>query len=149
MKQSDIGVIAVIYAIVAAFLSMTLQLPEEAQTYPLTLLGGLLFLNTLYLVLALVKFASDKEIKKDLSGIFAGFVPVQFIFVAVGAVLYVALMEWVGYYAASILYLAASLLFLKVKPSYIVICITALLITIYFVFSMFLKVPLPVGMLFS
>lgn len=149
MKQSDIGVVAVVYAITFFFLSMTLELPEEAQTYPLVLLSALFFLNTLYIVMAFLKYKAEGVMHKDMPKLFGGFLPMQFFFVAVGSGLYIALMQTVGYFAASIIYLVASLLYFKVKTSYIVICVAALMVTIYFVFSMFLNVPLPVGMLFA
>ena len=149
MKQSDFGVVAVLYAIIFGFLSMTLQLPEEAQTYPLTLLVALLFLNTLYLLQALLKYKAEKKVHMDLKRSFAEFMPLQFVFIAVSAALYIVCIEVLGYFAASILYLLVALLFLRVRVSYIVICMAALMTTIYFVFAMFLNVPLPVGMLFE
>ena len=85
----------------------------------------------------------------DLKRIFAEFMPLQFVFIAVSAALYIVCIEVLGYFAASILYLLVALLFLRVRVSYIVICMAALMTTIYFVFAMFLNVPLPVGMLFE
>lgn len=149
MKQSDFGVVAVVYVIIFFFLSMTLQLPQEAQTYPLVLLSALFFLNTLYIGLAYLKYRAEGQIHRDLGRIFKDFLPVQFLFVALGAGLYVALIELVGYFVASAIYLVASLVFFKVKASFIVICIALLMVTIYLVFAMFLNVPLPVGMLFE
>ncbi|EJX08322.1 hypothetical protein EVA_03569, partial [gut metagenome] len=41
MKHSDLWVIAVIYAVSLLFFVMTVDLPPDAQTYPLGLIGTL------------------------------------------------------------------------------------------------------------
>ncbi|WP_337389342.1 tripartite tricarboxylate transporter TctB family protein, partial [Duodenibacillus massiliensis] len=80
---------------------------------------------------------------------FKGFLPKQFIGVIIGIIVYVVLLVTAGYYIATIAYLAGALLFLKVKKQWIVLVIAVLLAVIYPVFTLFLKVPLPKGMLFS
>lgn len=74
--------------------------------------------------------------------------PKQFIGVIIGIIVYVVLLVTAGYYIATIAYLAGALLFLKVKKQWIVLVIAVLLAVIYPVFTLFLKVPLPKGMLF-
>ena len=55
----------------------------------------------------------------------------------------------IGFYIATILYLAAAMLFLRVPRLHIAITSGVMLGIIYAVFTLFLKVPLPVGLLFK
>ena len=73
MKKSDIGVVAIIYALIIAFFIPTLSFPSEAQIYPLIVMAILTLLNTLYLINCLMKYFKDKKIERDLSEIFEGF----------------------------------------------------------------------------
>ncbi len=105
-------------------------------------------LNTIYLAVALWRWKVQKLFKDDLEHLYDGFIPSQFFTVMVGAALYVALIYWLGYYVASILYMAVALALLKVKAKWIAVVIISLLVVIWLVFTLFLKVPLPVGQLF-
>ena len=48
MKKSDFAVVGATYAIALFFYVMTVELPPEAQTYPLGLIIALADLNTIY-----------------------------------------------------------------------------------------------------
>lgn len=114
MKRSDIGVTVIIYAFTLFFLVMTLELPPDAQTYPLCLIGGLLALNTLYLGRCLLRARGGGGVVNDLPEIFAGFQWKQFGVVCLSCVLYMIVMALAGFYAASLLYLAGMLWYLGV-----------------------------------
>ena len=107
MKRSDIGVTALMYAFTLFFLYMTLELPPDAQTYPLCLIAGLLILNTCYLVRCLWQLRRQAGIHNDLPDLFAGFQWKQFAFICLGCVGYMLLMHVAGFYIASICYLVA------------------------------------------
>ena len=64
--------------------------------------------------------------------------------VRLGAVLFLA-----GFYIASVAYLVGTMLFLHVPVRHLVITVGVLAVMIYAVFTLFLKVPLPVGLLFK
>ena len=81
MKRSDIGVTALVYAFTLFFLYMTLELPPDAQTYPLCLITGLLVLNTCYLGRCLWQLRRRTGIRNDLPELFAGFQWGQFAFI--------------------------------------------------------------------
>lgn len=102
MKRSDIGVTALVYAFTLFFLYMTLELPPDAQTYPLCLIAGLLVLNTCYLVRCLWQLRRQAGIHNDLPDLFAGFQWKQFAFICLGCVGYMLLMYVAGFYIASI-----------------------------------------------
>jgi len=149
VKKSDFGVVTLIYLFTFFFAYQTKLLPAETQAYPSFLLGAIFILNTAYIVQAYLKYRKERVVKDDMSHLFDGFLPKQFFCVAVGCVVYVVLLYTVGYYIASILYMVGALTLLKVQMKWIAVVILALLVVIYLVFSLFLKVPLPVGMLFA
>lgn len=149
MKRSDIGVTALVYAFTLFFLYMTLELPPDAQTYPLCLIAGLLVLNACYLVRCLWQLRRRTGIHNDLPELFSGFQWKQFAFVCLGCVVYMLLMHVAGFYVASICYLVGTLAFLRVPRWHIVLTVVVMAALIYAVFTLFLKVPLPVGLLFK
>lgn len=166
MTRSDIGIVAIIYATCLLFLTMTLKLKAAAQVYPLCLIGGLALLNTLYLATRLWRLFGDRAAQdapggehaaasarralvNDLPEIFANFLPGQFIFIVIASVAYLALMHFVGFYLAGLVYMLAVMWRLRVPPLHMGITLAVLGALIYAVFTLFLKVPLPRGILFG
>lgn len=149
MKKSDISVCAVIYGICLFFLYMTIQLPEDAQTYPLCLISALAVLNTLYLGRAVRERIRDGVSVDDLRESFAGFKPGQFVVCCLLFIGYMVLLWLTGFYIASVVYLVVCMAFLRVPKLHILITTVVLSVVIWAVFTLFLKVPLPVGLLFK
>lgn len=173
MTRSDIGIVVIIYAICLLFLTMTLKLKAAAQVYPLCLIGGLALLNTLYLATRLwlffggrpaltvpdqdVEAAGDdgarnsakRGLSNDLPAIFSDFLPGQFFFVVVASVAYLVLMQYMGFYVAGLIYMIAVMWRLRVPPLHMGLTLAVLGTLIYAVFTLFLKVPLPRGILFA
>lgn len=154
MTRSDVGVIILIYATALLFFYMTMQLKPAAQIYPLCLIGGLALLDTLYLFRCVFRLARERRatgqgIFNDLPQIFKGFQAQQFIFVVAACAGYMGLLYYLGFYLASLIFMIGVLLYLKVKPMPIAIATFFLGGLVYCVFTLFLKVPLPVGILFS
>lgn len=149
MKKSDIPVVCIIYAIAIAFLIMTLQLPEAAQVYPMVLISALILVNTLYLIRTFLHYRQDHHIEDDYPIIFKGFLSFQFFGVFISIVAYLVLMYFFGYYVSTVLYLACSLLFLKVPMKFNLMTVVVMVIMVVVVFSYFLKVPLPEGLIFG
>lgn len=149
MKRSDFPVVAIIYGIALAFLIATLQLPEPAQTYPLVLISALIFLNTLYLIRSFLNFRKTQRIENDMPVIFHGFLFKQFAGVFIWCVAYLVMMYFLGYYLSTVLFLVGSLLFMRVNILQIAMTTVVLGIMVWAVFSQFLHVPLPVGVLFG
>ena len=147
MKESDLCVIAVVYGVATWFLVMTLQLPPAAQSYPLILLTALYLCNTLFLGKQLYSFYRHRVVLNDFRKLFAGFLPGQFFGVLAGCIM--ALVNYLGYYISSVLYLLLAQFFLKVKPIPAIISCACIMIVTYLVFSMFLHVPLPLGVWFE
>lgn len=149
MKKSDFAVIAVIYAVGLAFLKMTLDLPDEAQTYPLVLITALLAVNSLYLIRQVSTWMKTRKIENDVAQTFKDFIPMQYFGVVIACVIYLVMMDFTGYYLTTLLYLVGSMLFLRVPKLHIVMTVAVLAVMTYVVFTWFLKVPLPVGTIFG
>jgi len=149
MKRSDISVVTVIYAVCLLFFVMTIRLPEAAQTYPLCLIAGLFFLNTLYIGKAVLIYHKEKTMEDDIGQAFGAFQPRQFFGSAALGILYMFLLWLAGFYISTILYMVAAMLYLRVPKLHIAITSCVMLGIIYAVFTLFLKVPLPVGLLFK
>lgn len=148
MKKSDIGVVAIIYAICLFFFAMTIKLKAEAQIYPLCLIGGLCFLNTLYLLRCLFRLRRE-GIVNDLPEVFRGFLGGQFFFIVLSCIGYMALMYVAGFYISSVVYLVGVMWLLRVPKVHLALTVAVLALLIYAVFTLFLKVPLPLGILFK
>lgn len=154
MNKSDIGTIGIIYATCAAFLYMTLQLKPAAQIYPLCLIAGLAILNTLYLGKCLIRLAKARNageiaLHNDFPEIFKDFLSSQFFFIVIACIAYIILLFYLGFYLSSLIYLVGVMCFLRVKPLPLILTTIVLGLLIYGVFTVFLKVPLPKGIIFS
>ncbi len=146
MKKSDIGVLVVMYAICAFFYSQMLQLKADSQTYPRFTILLLFGLSTLYLVQMLVNWKRH-GVQQGKDEAFLGFQPAQF-FVCLSATIgYLVLMYFLGFYLSTVLFMAAVLLYLRVPYLHAGVTIVVIVALIYFAFSRFLGVRLPVGRL--
>lgn len=148
MKKSDVGVVVFIYGICLFFYYYLQELPPEAQTYPLCLISGLFILNTLFVVLNVIKLKKI-GMENDLHSVFEGFLKSQFFTVLSACVVYIVGVYYIGFYITSIAYLIIIMTFLKVPLKSSVLTVFVLGLVIYFVFTMFLKVPLPMGVVFE
>ena len=90
--------------------------------------------------LARIKGAADE--------VFAGFLPAQFIVSLVLTLAYFFLIKYLGFFSATIIFMFASLLYLKVKIVPSLITVASVTLLIYFAFVVFLGVRLPKGLLF-
>lgn len=147
MKKSDIGVCTVMYGICAFFLYMTLQLPKSAQIYPLCVISLLAGLTTLH-VINMIIGAVREGITDGLEN-FKDFIPSQFSIILVMILLYIASMPYIGFYVSSVLFMTASLIFLRVKIWQIVMSEAVIFLLVYCAFTLFLEVRLPSGTLWG
>lgn len=146
MKKTDLGIVAFMYGICLMFFVMTGKLIAAARIYPLVIIALLFFLTTLYFI----RMVREAKIHGITSGLeeFEGFLPRQFFTVLGMIAAYLAVMYIGGFYLSTILFMAASLLFLKVKKRQILIAIGVVLVLVYSAFTIFLGVKLPAGILF-
>ncbi|MBQ9419595.1 MAG: tripartite tricarboxylate transporter TctB family protein [Synergistaceae bacterium] len=147
MKKTDIGVCLVMYSVCAFFLYMTLQLPKSAQIYPLCVIALLAALTSLH-VINMIRAAFKEGVESGLDD-FKNFVPSQFFVLFAMIVIYLAVMPYLGFYVASVLFMSASLIFLRVKLWQAVLAEIAIMVLVYCAFTLFLEVRLPAGILFD
>ena len=145
MKKTDIGVCLAMYGVCAFFLYMTLQLPKAAQIYPTCVIALLAGLTTLH-VFNMVRGAIRQGVTSGFED-FKEFLPKQFFTLLAMIVLYLVAMPYLGFYVASVLFMTASLLFLRVKLWQIVLAEIAIFVLVYCAFTLFLEVHLPEGTL--
>ncbi len=144
MKKTDIGVVAFMYLVCAYFYSQTVTFREDSQTYPKFTIVLLFTLTTLYLLQMLVA-ARKHGVESGVSTVFKDFQPKQFFVCLLGAIAYVVLMHFFGFYISTVIFMAAVLLYLRVPLLHSAIAIVAIVALVYFAFGKFLGVRLPVG----
>ena len=147
MKKTDIGVVAFMYAVCAFFYAYSYKLTEESKTYPMFTIALLFALTTLYLV-QMILSARKFGVESGADEVFAGFKPVQFIVSIVLTLVYFLMIKYLGFFSATIIFMFASLLYLKVHIVPAVISVLVMNLLIYFAFVKFLGVKLPSGLLF-
>ena len=147
MKKTDIGVVAFMYAVCAFFYAYSYKLTEESKTYPMFTNALLFALTTLYLV-QMILSARKFGVESGADEVFAGFKPVQFIVSIVLTLVYFLMIKYLGFFSATIIFMFASLLYLKVHIVPAVISVLVMNLLIYFAFVRFLGVKLPSGLLF-
>lgn len=147
MKKTDIGVVCFMYAVCAFFYVYSFKLSDESKTYPLFTIILLFGLTTLYLIQMIIA-ARKFGVESGADEVFAGFKPVQFVVSLVLTVIYFFMMKYIGFFTATVIFMVASLLYLKVRPIPTVISVIAMNLLIYFAFVKFLGVKLPAGLLF-
>ena len=144
MKKTDIGVVAFMYLVCAYFYTQTIKFQADSQTYPKFTIVLLFGLTTLYLLQMLVA-ARKHGVESGVSTVFKDFQPKQFFVCLLGAIVYVVLMHFFGFYISTVIFMAAVLLYLRVPLLHSAIAIVAIVALVYFAFGKFLGVRLPVG----
>ena len=146
MKKTDIGVVAFMYAVCAFFYAYSFSLSESSKSYPLFTIVLLFALTTLYLV-QMILAAKKYGMESGADSVFAGFKPKQFILSVVLTLAYVFLVDVLGFFTATTLFMIASFVYLKVPVLHSVIALVSMDLLIYLAFVLFLGVRLPAGIL--
>ena len=147
MQKTDIGVVAFMYAVCAFFYAYSETLSSGSRTYPMFTIGLLFFLTTFYLVQMILN-ARRFGVESGVDAVFAGFKPVQFVVTLVLVIAYFFMMKYLGFFTATVIFMLACLLYLRVPIVITVIAVVAMNLLIYLAFVRFLGVRLPAGILF-
>ena len=147
MKKSELSVVIFMLGFCAFFFYETLQLPPAAQSYPKFVIGLLTVLTLMQLVKMVVTCHGSHKIVNDLPEVWKGFLPKQFFTFFFGCVGFFVLMVLFGFYIAAIIYLVGMMHYFHIAKKYMAITVVVLMVLIYIVFSEFLAVPLPDGLL--
>lgn len=147
MKKTDIGVVAFMYAVCAFFYVYSFDLSEESKSYPIFTIALLFGLTTLYLVQMIIS-ARKFGVESGVDEVFAGFKVKQFVLALVLTIVYFLIIKFLGFFTATILFMVASFIYLKVPKLHALIATVAMNLLIYLAFVQFLGVRLPKGLLF-
>ena len=147
MQKTDIGVVVFMYAVCGFFYAYSSKLSDSSRTYPKFTIALLFFLTSFYLVQMILN-ARRFGVESGVDTVFAGFKPVQFIVSIVLTLVYFLMIKYLGFFSATIIFMFASLLYLKVHIVPAVISVLVMNLLIYFAFVKFLGVKLPSGLLF-
>ena len=147
MKKTDIAVVGFMYAVCAFFYIYSYQLSDGSRTYPRFTIILLFGLTTIYLFQMILN-ARRFGVESGVDEVFEGFKPAQFFICAVLAVVYFFLMKYLGFFSATVIYMIAALVYLRVPVVHSVITVVGVNVMIYLAFVMFLGVRLPKGLLF-
>jgi len=149
MKKSELCVIVFMLAFCGFFLSQTLGLPSDAQTYPLFIISLLAILTIIKLVNMILANKKSMQVVNDDATVWQGLLPKQFITMSIACLLFLVIMYFLGFYVASVLYLGFCLHYFRISLKNSLITLLVMIVIIYTVFSIFLNVPLPAGELLS
>ena len=156
MKKSELSVVIFMLGFCAFFFYETLQLPPAAQSYPKFVIGLLAVLTLMQLVKMACSCHGHFTVINDLPEVWTHFLPRQFFTFLAASILRrrplvrlgsFVLMVLIGFYPAAILYLVFMMHFFHIEKKYMAITVVVLMVLIYIVFSEFLAVPLPAGLL--
>ena len=147
MKKTDIGVVIFMYAVCGLFLSMSGSLSDASRAYPLFTIALLFGLTTLYL-LTMVVNARRNGVESGTEELLEGFQGMQLLVCILLTVAYMLLIRYLGFFSATILFMFAVLLYLRVPLLATVLSVAAINLLVYFAFAKFLGVRLPRGLLF-
>ena len=147
MQKTDIGVVVFMYAVCPFFYAYSGSLSSGSRTYPMFTIGLLFFLTTFYLVQMILN-ARRFGVESGVDTVFAGFKPVQFVVTLVLVIAYFFMMKYLGFFTATVIFMLACLLYLRVPIVVTVIAVVAMNLLIYLAFVRFLGVRLPAGILF-
>lgn len=147
MKKTDIGVVAFMYAVCAFFYVYSFDLSEESKAYPIFTIALLFGLTTLYLIQMIIS-ARRFGVESGVDEVFAGFKVKQFALALVLTIVYFLIIKFIGFFTATIIFMVASFIYLKVPKLHALIATVAMNLLIYLAFVQFLGVRLPKGLLF-
>ncbi|MBQ9238932.1 MAG: tripartite tricarboxylate transporter TctB family protein [Treponema sp.] len=148
MKKTDIGIVAFMYGVCVWFTLMNRTLPADAQIYPRLIIVILALLTTMY-VAKMVVTAKKAGVTSGLAELFKGFLPRQFFTVLGSALGYLAALYLIGFYPATVIFMIAVLISLRIKPLTIAITTASILALVFVTFNVILKVSLMKGLVFE
>lgn len=147
MKKSlpDVIISVVVLIFLGTLFAQVPAIPEISKGYPLGLLVIATVMTLYLLVRNLLRLKGDETVESKVPQQIKTIAPYCLMIIA-----YIWLLNKLGYIISTVLFMLASLLFLKLKNKVLMIVITVVLtLVLYFVFTRFLVVVLPKGRWFN
>ena len=123
------------------------QLPPKAARYPYFVLGLMVFLTLLLAINTFIIKPKNIEEDKEEEDKFKGNLYGQFFFVIALSAVYVILIDIIGFFVTTAIYLFVTMVILKSNIKWSIVVSIVFSIFLYLVFVSFLKVPVPRGFL--
>ena len=145
MRKYDKFLTIGLFIFEAFYFYLIKQLPEKAARYPFFVLGLMVFLTLLLAIntfLIKPKNTEDKEEDQFKGNLYGQF----FLIMALSAV-YVILIDIIGFFVTTAIYLFVTMLALKSNIKWSIVVSILFPIFLYLIFVSFLKVPVPRGFL--
>lgn len=141
MKNVDriTGISFILFGLI--FLYETTKLPVDSQSYPRFMIGIMMVLALLVIIRSFMR----SSVKKTWGELFEGVEWKRLLFVLLGSLGYLFLVNVLGFFVTTIIYLLITMIVLKANRLTILISIPVFTLVLYLIFRVFLKVPLPTG----
>lgn len=142
MRKYDKFLTIGLFILEAFYFILIKQLPPKAARYPYFVLGLMVFLTLLLAINTFIikpKNTEEDKFKGNLYG--------QFFFVIVLSAVYVVLIDIIGFFVTTAIYLFVTMVILKSNIKWSIVVSIVFPIFLYLVFVSFLKVPVPRGFL--
>ena len=146
MRKYDKFLTIGLFILEAFYFILIKQLPPKAARYPYFVLGLMVFLTLLLAINTfLIKPKNTEENKEEDQ--FKGNLYGQFFLVIVLSAVYVILIDIIGFFVTTAIYLFVTMLALKSNIKWSIVVSILFPIFLYLIFVSFLKVPVPRGFL--
>ena len=146
MRKYDKFLTIGLFILEAFYFLLIKQLPPKAARYPYFVLGLMVFLTLLLAINTfLIKPKNTEENKEEDQ--FKGNLYGQFFLVIVLSAVYVILIDIIGFFVTTAIYLFVTMVVLKSNIKWSIVVSIVFPIFLYLVFVSFLKVPVPRGFL--
>lgn len=143
MRKYDRFLTIGLFVLEAFYFFLIKQLPPKAARYPEFVLSLMLFLTILLAINTfIIKPKNVEEEDKFKGNLFK-----QFFFVIAISVVYVILIDIIGFFISTAIYLFVTMVALKSNVKWSIVVSILFPIFLYLVFVSFLKVPVPRGFL--
>ena len=146
MRKYDKFLTIGLFILEAFYFILIKQLPAKAARYPYFVLGLMVFLTLLLAINTfLIKPKNTEENKEEDQ--FKGNLYGQFFLVIALSTVYVILIDIIGFFVTTAIYLFVTMVILKSNIKWSIVVSIVFSIFLYLVFVSFLKVPVPRGFL--
>ncbi|MDC7955551.1 tripartite tricarboxylate transporter TctB family protein [Fusobacterium simiae] len=146
MKKYDKFLIIGLFILEAFYFVLIKQLPPKAARYPYFVLSLMLFLTIILAINTFIIKPKNTEDEKD-EETFKGILYKQFFFVIIISAIYIILIDIIGFFVTTAIYLFVTMVTLKSSIKWSIVVSIIFPIFLYLIFVSFLKVPVPKGIL--
>lgn len=147
MKKSlpDIIISIVLLGFLASLAVQLPQIPDVSRTYPTILIVVAIIMTVGLLLKSVLRYKHDEMVETNVVSQLKIILPFCLMIIA-----YLILMGYLGYIISTVVFMIAALCYLRMKNKIAVIILAlAMTIIIYYVFTNYLIVVLPVGKLIN